>query len=151
MVMKGGKWQRALVKEGLLTFLSIEALLRREGDEYWQRGKSGFTTLARLKERVGKNILVSIAANLKFDQQQGSQLCRGTRNGHWTDSAFHEQMKCCSTGIQSSTQPFLSRLVENRIVSLLVARDLSREWRLSHERSLGLAAQARGETAVFAG
>ena len=78
--MKGGKWQRAVVKESLVTFLSNEALLRG-GDEYWQRGKSGFTALARLKERVGKNILVSIAAILKFDQQQGSQLCRGTRMG----------------------------------------------------------------------
>ena len=55
--------------------------LKSGGDEYWQRGKSGFTALARLKERVGKNILVSIAAILKFDQQQGSQLCRGTRMG----------------------------------------------------------------------
>ena len=73
--MKGGKWQRAVVKEGLVTFLTNEA-----GDN-WQRGKSGFTALARLKERVGKNILVSIAAILKFDQQQGSQLCRETRIG----------------------------------------------------------------------
>ena len=79
--MKGGKWQRAVVKESLVTFLSNEALLRGGGDEYWQRGKSGFTALARLKERVGKNILVSIAAILKFDKQQGSQLCRGTRMG----------------------------------------------------------------------
>ena len=55
--------------------------LKRGEDEYWQRGKSGFTALARLIERVGKNILVSIAAILKFDQQQGSQLCRGTRMG----------------------------------------------------------------------
>ena len=78
--MKGGKWQRAVVKESLVTFLSNEALLRG-GDEYWQRGESGFTALARLKERVVKNILVSIAAILKFDQQQGSQLCRGTRMG----------------------------------------------------------------------
>ena len=78
--MKGGKWQRAVVKESLVTFLSNEALLRG-GDEYWPRGESGFTALARLKERVGKNILVSIAAILKFDQQQGSQLCRGTRMG----------------------------------------------------------------------
>ena len=81
--MKGGKWQRGVVKESLVTFLSNEALLRGGGggDEYWQRGKSGFTALVRLKERVGKNILVSIAAILKFDQQQGSQLCRGTRMG----------------------------------------------------------------------
>lgn len=28
MVMKGGKWQRAVVKESLVTFLSNEALLR---------------------------------------------------------------------------------------------------------------------------
>ena len=35
MVMKGGKWQRAVVKEGFVTFLSNEALLRgRGGDEY---------------------------------------------------------------------------------------------------------------------
>ena len=27
-VMKGGKWQRAVVKESLVTFLSNEALLR---------------------------------------------------------------------------------------------------------------------------
>lgn len=27
MVMKGGKWQRAVVKESLVTFLSNEALL----------------------------------------------------------------------------------------------------------------------------
>ena len=33
MVMKGGKWQRAVVKESLVTFLSNEALLRG-GDEY---------------------------------------------------------------------------------------------------------------------
>ena len=28
MLMKGGKWQRAVVKESLVTFLSNEALLR---------------------------------------------------------------------------------------------------------------------------
>ena len=28
MVKKGGKWQRAVVKEGLVTFLSNEAVLR---------------------------------------------------------------------------------------------------------------------------
>lgn len=31
MVMKGGKWQRAVVKESLVTFLSNEALLRGGG------------------------------------------------------------------------------------------------------------------------
>ena len=31
MVMKGGKWQRAVVKEGFVTFLSNEALLRGRG------------------------------------------------------------------------------------------------------------------------
>lgn len=68
----------------LVKFLSNEALSRGEGgggDEYRQREKSGYTAHARLKRRVGKNILVSIAAILKFDQQQGSQLCRGTRMG----------------------------------------------------------------------
>ena len=39
MVMKGGKWQRAVVKEGLLTFLSNEALLRREGVNIDREGK----------------------------------------------------------------------------------------------------------------
>ena len=62
------------------------------GGEYRQRGKSGFTALARLKERVGKNILVSIAAILKFDQQQGSQLCQGTRMG--IERILHFTNKC---------------------------------------------------------
>ena len=31
MVMKGGKWQRAVVKEGLVKFLSNEALLKGGG------------------------------------------------------------------------------------------------------------------------
>lgn len=31
MVMKGGKWERAVVKESLVTFLSNEALLRGGG------------------------------------------------------------------------------------------------------------------------
>ena len=31
MVMKGGKWQRAMVKEGLVKFLSNEALLKEGG------------------------------------------------------------------------------------------------------------------------
>ena len=51
------------------------------GGEYLQREKSGFTALVRLKERVSKNILVSITVILKFDQQQGLQLCKGTRMG----------------------------------------------------------------------
>ena len=39
MVMKGGKWQRAVVKESLVTFLSNEALLRAGGMNIDREGK----------------------------------------------------------------------------------------------------------------
>lgn len=39
MVMKGGKWQRAVVKESLVTFLSNEALLRGGGMNIDREGK----------------------------------------------------------------------------------------------------------------
>ena len=83
--MKGGKWQRAVVKEAFHWWSFCRTRPSQEGtgggNEYRQREKSGYTAHARLKRRAGKNILVSIAAILKFDQQQGSQLCRGTRMG----------------------------------------------------------------------
>ena len=39
MVMKAGKWQRAVVKESLVTFLSNEALLRGGGMNIDREGK----------------------------------------------------------------------------------------------------------------